>query len=473
MKLLATVRVRVTVGAVVVVGLTLAGGGALLVEMHRVRLERDIQAAARLRADTIADGLDRSGGVPDLDVATADANLAQVVDVGGRVVTSSPNLRGQPAISTLHPRVGMVQAVTITGLRDHHSPFRVVAESALVDGTVFTVYVARSLEAAADSTQRLAELLAAGLPFLLLVVGLITWFVTGRALRPVEEIRREVDAIGGGDLDRRVPRPDANDEIARLADTMNAMLGRLQVSDRRQRRFVEDASHELRTPLTSIRAQLEVDLAHPGRADWPTTAAGVLDDAIEMQDLVSDLLALARMEQDPRSTAPRESVDVDDVVLDEVARIRLTADVPVDAARVSGAQVLGDRGQLRRMVRNLLDNAARHAESVVFVTLEEVGDRAVLVVGNDGPTIPVEDRLRVFERFARLDDSRTADTGGTGLGLAIVREIVLAHAGTIWIDDGPETRFRVVLPAGGAPGAPGAREQIQASFSAGPASSEE
>ena len=444
----ATVRVRMTIAAVIVVGLGLAVGGVLLVSIHHTQLERDIRTAARLRAQDAASSLGAALLSGDPNEATADSSLTQIVDGSGRVVSASPDLEGFPAISHMRPAARSSSAQTVKGVGPRPGSFWIVAKGTMVGGAPYTVYVAQSREPAEDSTANLAALLAAGLPILLLFVGVLTWFVTGRALRPVEAIRREVESIGGGELHRRVPEPASADEIGRLARTMNAMLGRLEDANTAQRRFVADASHELRTPLTAIRAQLEVDLTHPDGADWKATAQGVLEDATSMQELVGDLLALADLDAVRAVPAPRAPVDLDDVVLAEVARARLITSVAIDTRGVSGAQVLGDGGQLTRLVRNLLDNAVRHAASGVSVTLEEIGSAAVLTVANDGAGIPVEDRQRVFERFARLDDARAEHSGGTGLGLAIVREIAEHHDGQVEVVDGPGAVFRVTLPLG-------------------------
>jgi len=321
----ATVRVRMTIAAVIVVGLGLAVGGVLLVSIHHTQLEQDIRTAARLRAEDVVSSLDAAALAGDPNEVTADATLTQVVDGSGRVVAASPDLQSRRAISRMRPAPGNTSAQTVDRVGTRHGSFWIVAKGTAVGNDRYTVYVAQSREPAEDSTANLAALLAAGLPILLLFVGVLTWFVTGRALRPVEAIRSEVDSIGGGDLHRRVPMPASDDEIGRLARTMNAMLGRLEDADAAQRRFVADASHELRTPLTAIRAQLEVDLAHPERADWEATAQGVLEDATSMQELVGDLLALADLDAVRAVAAPRAPVDLDDVVLAEVARHRLTA----------------------------------------------------------------------------------------------------------------------------------------------------
>ena len=230
---------------------------------------------------------------------------------------------------------------------------------------------------------------------------------------------------------------------------MNAMLDRVEVATTSQQRFVADASHELRSPLTRIRSELEVDLAHPGTADPEATRRSALDEIERMQRLVEDLLALARHDNDPTSiTVARAVVDLDDVVFHEIHRRQPTIGIGIDCAGVSAAQVRGDAGQLARLVRNLLDNAIRHARTRVTVDLSEHAEVAVLTVADDGPGIPSDDHERVFERFTRLDFARPADEGGTGLGLTIARAITVRHHGTIHIDEGYHfgARFVVQLP---------------------------
>jgi signal transduction histidine kinase len=231
-----------------------------------------------------------------------------------------------------------------------------------------------------------------------------------------------------------VPVPGSDDEIARLATTMNEMLDRIEVGVERQRRFVADASHEVQTPLASLRANLEVALSHPDTTDWPATGADMLSTTGSMERLVHDLLYLARM--DDEGPAPqRAPIDLDVVVMEEAAAMQVRARVPIDTRQVSAGAVLGRRDELARVVRNLLDNADRHAVSSVQVSLTSDDHTVALVVSDDGPGIPEEDRERVFERFARIDDARARTTGGTGLGLAIVRDVVSAHGGTVHVSD--------------------------------------
>ena len=275
-------------------------------------------------------------------------------------------------------------------------------------------------------------------------------YFTGRALRPVEAIRLEAEEITGTTMHRRVPEPDTDDEVGRLARTMNAMLVRLETSSQKQRQFVSDASHELRTPLASIRANLEVALRNEQSTDWPEVARRVLSEDERMEDTVAELLELARLDESegPLVLDALPEVDLDEVVADLAITTRR---VPVDTTKVSAGRVHGREDQLARAIRNLVDNAARHASSKVAVSLstDQNGHVVDLIVDDDGTGISPEDRSRVFERFTRLDEGRARDAGGLGLGLALVKGIVDSHHGTVTIDDSPlgGARFTVRLPA--------------------------
>jgi signal transduction histidine kinase len=412
--------------------------GALIAHVDDVAEARasDIGAAAR-------DG-DLS---PSLPGTGDDGIVVQVVDDQGRVLSATDPLRGAGPISTLRPSTAepvdrTFHAAAVAG--GHAS--RLTAQRAESPAGPVTVYVATSLEAVDDAIRRLEVALLVGGPLLLLLVMVLTWRIVGRALEPVEAIRAEVADISDRSLDRRVPVPASGDEIGRLAETMNTMLERLDASSSRQRRFVADASHELQTPLATTRTTLEVALAHPERTDWDVMARDLLDVTGRMEGLVQDLLYLARTDA---GAADRRMalVDLDVVVREEVARARQSARVAVDGSAVSAAAVRGRADDLARVVRNLLDNAIRHATTTVRVSLQVDGGGATLVVDDDGPGVPVCERERIFERFRRLDDVRNREAGGTGLGLAIAKDIVASHGGTISAEDGAAgARFVVHLP---------------------------
>jgi signal transduction histidine kinase len=436
------VRVRTTIAATVLVGLALLAGGFALVVATRNALTDEVRSAARVRADDTAAAIE-AGTSPSFVAAGLaqddDDAFIQVVDGDGTVVAASPLVAGEPAVANLDP--GGSAEVTVP---EEDDEFLAVA----ADAGRYTVIAGRTLDTVTESTAVVTNLLIIGLPILLAVVALTTWLMVGRALAPVESIRREVDAISSVDLDRRVPTPPGNDEIARLATTMNDMLGRLEQGQARQRRFVADASHELRSPVASIRQHAEVALAHPDRTSVGALAETVAAENLRVERLVDDLLLLTRADEHTLQLQ-RRPVDVDDLVFEEAQRLRDATSLRVDTTRVSAGRVIGDRTALWRALRNLGDNAVRHAGSQVAFTLAERNGAVVLDVDDDGPGIPPADRQRVFERFVRLDDARARDAGGSGLGLAIVAEVVNAHRGTIAVDDSGlgGARFEVRLPA--------------------------
>ena len=330
-----------------------------------------------------------------------------------------------------------------------------IPEPAETVTTEYGVVAARSLDEASAASSASLVTLGVAIPVALLVLGVTTWLVVGRALRPVESMRREVDAVTAQSLSRRLPDPGGSDEIARLARTLNGMLDRLDSSATAQRRFVGDASHELKTPLATIRQHAEVALLHPGSIDGAALADTVLGEEARLTALVQGLLVLARADEGALGVT-RRPVDLDDLVVSETARLRGVArpdgrgSLAVDATAVGPARVDGDEGLLGQVVHNLVANAARHADTRVAVALDERDGRAVLTVDDDGAGVAEADRERVFERFVRLDEARARDSGGSGLGLAIVREIVRVHGGSVSITTSPlgGARFVVDLPAG-------------------------
>ncbi len=444
-----TIRARTTVAACLVVALALAISALLVLVVLRRSLVDNVDRATQARAEDLAASA-RQGSLPATPSAPGEEDtIVQVVDASGRVVSASANIRGRGPITTTRPRGTRPQRRTMRGLPDPDdtTEFRVVALRTRGPSGDRIVYVAAGLEPVQDSVDAVRDILVLGLPLLLVFVGGTTWVVVGRALRPVEAIRAQVADFSSRDLSRRVTEPNVDDEVGRLATTMNVMLDRLQRFAERQRAFVADASHELQSPIASSRAELEVAVGHPATTDWPATAADLLDDNRRMENLVRDLLFLARAD-DPDSGASHAPVDLDDVVRTEVERIRTRARSHIVASPVSAVEVSGSAEQLGRVIRNLLENADRHAESRVTVELHSSDDTAVIVVADDGAGVPAADRERIFERFTRLDDSRSRATGGAGLGLAIAKEIVEAHRGRIVVESGSGgARFVVRLPA--------------------------
>ncbi|MEV0279165.1 HAMP domain-containing sensor histidine kinase [Streptomyces sp. NPDC050610] len=317
-------------------------------------------------------------------------------------------------------------------------------------GEKVTVYVGAPLAAEQDAVATVRGAMLIGLPLLLVVVAGVTWLVTRRSLRPVEGIRREMAAITASeDLGRRVPEPQARDEVARLARTTNETLTALQASVERQRRFVADASHELRSPIASLRTQLEVGVAHPELLD----AEGAVEDTVRLQNLAADLLLLARLDAGERPADGR--VDLAGLVREEASRRAASGrGVAVRAGELTPGEVLGSRGQLGRVLGNLVDNACRHAESEAVLSVRAEGRWLVLAVADDGAGVPAAERERIFERFVRLDDARSRDDGGAGLGLAIARDVAARHGGTLTVCESPRggACFELRLERAGSPG---------------------
>jgi signal transduction histidine kinase len=438
-----TVRARTTSVAVIVVAAALVVAAVAMVVLLRRSLAADVGDAAQLRAQAVADGLvsvAQNFGIP---AAEDDEEFVQLLDANGRVVSSSSNLEGAPAVAPLRP--GESRVLDSVSLEDN--PFLAVAISAKRSSGSLTVIAGRTLESVSESTHAVVRLLIIGLPILLLVVGATTWLVVGRALRPVEAIRSEVEAISTAELHRRVPDPPGKDEISRLAATMNRMLGRLEEGQARQRRFVSDASHELRSPVTTIREHAEVALAHPDGTRVEELAQVVLEEDIRLQRLVEDLLLLAKIDEGTLQlrTAP---VDLDDLLFEEAERLRRTSALRTSVAGVSAGRVSGNPEQLRKLIRNLTDNAARHARSTIALSLKDGRGGTLLAVDDDGDGIPPAERERIFERFVRRDEARDRDSGGSGLGLAIVVGIAAAHGAAVTVLDSPlgGARFEVRFP---------------------------
>jgi signal transduction histidine kinase len=454
-----TVRTRITAITLVVVGAALAIAAVALVVVQERWLTGDAEVEARLRLDDVTAMVQRGQVPATLAGSDDDGTVAQVVALAdGRTVARSPLIQGTAPLARLLPDGATGSAVVVQTVA--HPPINGVSVARVVARQVGTatgpvvVSAAASLEPALEATHALEGLLAVAVPTLLLLIGVITWLLVGRTLEPVEAIRRQVAEISATELSRRVPEPASADEVGRLARTMNQMLGRLEGAARRQRRFVADASHELHSPLATIRAKLEVGLAHPGKVAWPAVALAWLDEQARLERLVDSLLVLARADAGGPPRSPRV-VDLDELVLRELRDLHARGRVRVDAGGVTGGRVAGDLEQLGRVVRNLLDNAERYAASAVRVELGQRNGIVELTVSDDGPGIPPSQRERVFERFVRLDEARTRWSGGAGLGLAIARELVVAHGGTVEVAARPQAagaveagaRLVVRLPA--------------------------
>jgi signal transduction histidine kinase len=488
----ASVRARAALGATAVVAAALVVAGVLMLVTLRGNLEEQVDIRAELRASEIAAQLAAGTAFDSLELG--DEEPVQVLDDRGRVRAVSEDLEeitGTPSNEVIPWQGPAPQAPgndddddddgddegegeDDSGEGDGLGPAEVSREpdftqgTAVIDGqraeyrfayvdvvtpheVAVTVYAGALLDVEQAAVDSVRTSMLVGFPLLLAVVAWVTWLVTRRALRPVEGIRREMAAImRSEDLSRRVPQPASRDEIGRLARSTNETLAALEASVERQRRFIADASHELRSPIASLRTQLEVGEAHPDLLDL----AGAVQDTVRLQDLAADLLLLARLDAGERPAAG--PVALARLVADELARRDGDRDrdrgrdrVVVRADELAEVSVSGSRGQLARVLGNLLDNARRHAASAVRVSVRREHGDAVVEVADDGAGVPEADRERIFRRFVRLDDARSRDDGGAGLGLAIARDVAARHGGSLTVRRAPEggALFTLRLPA--------------------------
>ncbi|WP_435603397.1 sensor histidine kinase [Streptomyces sp. bgisy130] len=462
-----SVRARAAAGATVVVALALIAAGTAVLLVLRGNLQNQAGLEAQVAAREVAAKIATGTAYGKLDLPDGDEHPVVVVADDGRVRAVGEDVRTVDG-KRVGPAQGAGSVVPPPAEEDEDGedddralkPGEVDDDVAYrdgtadVDGTVAdyrfavveakdtrgeqaTVWAGSALAPERDAVGSVRDAMLLGLPLLLVVVAGVTWLVTRRALRPVEGIRGEMAAITAStDLSRRVPVPSSKDEIGRLARTTNETLAALESAVERQRRFVADASHELRSPIASLRTQLEVGVAHPELLDVP----GAVEDTVRLQRLAADLLLLARLDAGERPGEAR--VDLAAMVREESSQ-RVADRVPVRTGELASVEVAGSRGQLGRVLGNLLDNAQRHAVASVRVAVVREGEWAVLRVEDDGPGVPESERERIFERFVRLDDARARDDGGAGLGLAIARDVAVRHGGSLAVRTGSVFELRL------------------------------
>ncbi len=458
LRLLGSVRFRLTLIVSLVFAAFITVGAYGLVRQVNAALVNDIQ----VRNDTVTAALSRvlqSGAVAPESLALSSDGLPNVeggfdLDVlregiqGSYIFVTGQVVSRQAGVwSRLRP-IADSTATSLFGkaLPADLSSGGYVVSQAMVDTPSgrLELNVASSLRDVRLTVSRVTNALLIATPALVLMVGILTWLIVGRALRPVEAITTRVQEISGSTLHERVPVPSGDDEVSGLARTMNAMLDRLEASADRQKRFMSDASHELRSPVASIRLQLETALLAPGNTDWEQVARTVLQEDTRLASLVDNMLTLARIEEGVER--PIVEVDLDEVIFDQTSR---PTERTIDRSQVGAGRVMGVAAEMASVVRNLFDNAVRHARSTVAIALVSRDGWVCFSVDDDGPGVAEADRERIFERFARLQEGRARDSGGSGLGLALTRRIVEAHGGTVTVAQSAlgGARFMVDLPA--------------------------
>jgi signal transduction histidine kinase len=444
------IRKRSVLSAVVVVTFSMLVGGAFLLLVLQSSLVSAAWNDLAVRANDVARLLQEEGIEETRSTLAEDRNSAaqvQIVDEANRVVGwSIRGLRSSP-MSTLRPAPGrtMREELSRVPALGGDDEILVSARGAELHGKRYVILVAAPLEVQTDTLRTVGLLLLAATPLLVALVAVAVWILVGRSLKTVERIRRQVAEIDGRRLHERVDVPPTGDEIAALASTMNQMLDKLEQSDNLHRAFFSDASHELRSPLSTLVTTAEVASLDESGRTWLDMQQTVLNESSRMQSLVEDLLTLAKVDSHQLQLDVQE-VDLEDVLDAEIKRLRTVSSMQINA-ELQPTRVRGDERRLMQVFRNLMDNAARHAKSTIMVGMERRPGELVVSVDNDGEIISEEDRNRVFERFARLDASRSSDGGGSGLGLAITREIMVAHGGTVLAAESDGwCRFQVILP---------------------------
>jgi signal transduction histidine kinase len=427
--------------SVVVVGAMFLIGVLVIGDQAENRLEASILSATETRALDVA-SLAEAEALDEAVVTLSANQLIQVVE-DGVVVAASPGLERMPPVAVVDVPPGVTEEIDVpeavfeaieeqSRFIEDESPYVVLARG-YGSGVVL---VASSLSPAEAAGNALRALLWIGFPVALGAVGLTVWLLTGWALRPVEAMRNEADTISASALSRRLPVPESEDEVRRLADTLNRMLDRLESASIRQRQFVSDASHELKTPLATMRTMIEVAESDTDFTDWPGLLADLKREDERIEALVADLLTLARFDEGAVA-AVRHDVDLDQV-LGRVAErtARLAPEVELDVSGIEPARVRGDAAALERLFWNLSLNAVRYGNARIEFSCRVMPSGPVVArVLDDGPGIDPADRERVFERFVRLDESRGRHEGGTGLGLAVARAIARSHGGDVRVGE--------------------------------------
>ena len=442
---LSTVRGRSTALAMAAVAGALILGSLVLLWAFKAQLEANLAASLETEAQARVALLDQGADPSTLVSSNQDEALVWIGTPAGDAVAMGGDI--EPLENPIPPTVGVSISRDLEILergsdseRETHEVLLASAQTA--DGSLVVVTGAET-EAIRESLGGLARLIAVAIPILTAIVGGLAWHTVGRALQPVERIRTQALSISGHTLGERVPVPKNTDEIHDLASSMNEMLDRLEAHEHATRQFSADASHELKSPVANVRAL--IDTASISDDGWPDLQRQLAGETDRLRDLVDNLLFLST------SSAGRpvasEQVELDELLFAEAELLAATGRVTVDLSRVEPASLTGSGRDLSRLVRNLVDNAARHAKSKVQLGIEHAAGSVVLIVGDDGPGIHGADRDRVFERFTRLDHARARDDGGSGLGLAIVSYVAEAHNADVTIGDSPlgGAEFRAIF----------------------------
>jgi heavy metal sensor kinase len=334
-------------------------------------------------------------------------------------------------------------------------PFRILSERIDVGGQVFVAQIASTLDEEIETLDAFRGYLLMFAPILLLAASGVGYWLSHKALAPVDALARTARTISGHNLGSRLEQLHTGDELQRLSDTLNEMLARIEAAFLRVTQFTADASHELRTPVALIRTEAELALRRSrDESEYREALQHILLEADRTTKLIEELLSLARADSG-REALDLRPMDLAASVQESAASWRQVAAVRdlqfEERVEAQSLPVLGDEAALRRAVDILLDNAFKYTSSPgkVLLRAEEKDGRAIVSVEDTGAGIAPEDQAKIFERFYRVDKARSRDLGGAGLGLAIAQWIVQLHQGSIAVESAPGhgALFRIELPA--------------------------
>jgi two-component system, OmpR family, sensor kinase len=435
------IRLRLTAAFALVMAIVLVATGLFLYFRFQSELDDTVNRGLRSRGQDVARLVQQSNADLSKGSSTgllgADQSFAQVLTLNGRVVDSSPAVGDQRLLGAAQlERARQGPILFDRGpIGNGDDPSRVLALPVDVQASPVLVAVGTSLEARGEALEELQTQLLIGLPLALLLASIAGYALTGAALRPVESMRRRAAGISGGDPAQRLPMPEPHDEIRRLGETLNAMLGRIEATIRRERRFVADASHELRTPLAMLRTELELaGRRERTREELALALRSAGEETERLSRLADDLLILARAE-DGRLPVQTENVPANELLERAASRFVVRAH---DAGREitvepSEETVRGDPLRLEQALGNLVDNALRHGSGNVALHAVEDTSEVELHVTDEGSGFPAGFLPHAFDRFARADEARGG--GGSGLGLSIVEVIARAHGGSAHVEN--------------------------------------
>lgn len=400
-------------------------------------------------------------GHTNLSIEGTGSELIQVIDEDGEVVATSNWAQGISPISkggltagetiqseieqmtfshipredgtayhvSVVPKDSSSSTISATALLGQEGPFVVLERGVQIDDDAMTIVAMASIKSANDASFVITGLLAAIMLLSLVGIAALSWTLASRTLRPVSEMRAMAETINAGDLSKRIPVPENDQDLSKLAETFNTMLGRVEKSMIEQKRFISDASHERKSPVAATRIMLETAIAHPDAVDLEVLGKDLVYENERMQSIVSDLLLLAQ-DDEGKPRIEKHPIDLYDILIEEVTALANRTDVGIDTSGVMPVVCKADAIAIRHAVRNMLDNAARYTKNIIKLSCCEQDDTVRIVVSDDGPGIPEEDRERVFGRFVRLEEGRSRKEGSTGLGLAVVRTIAKQHGGS-------------------------------------------